>query len=87
MTQDLFDFIPDLFDNTYKHIEVADGHYVTAKQKGQAQINICDNGGYTFIATLHNVILAPDICNRLFSMITLMNLGHICLSRKGFYMV
>ena len=38
----------------------------------------------TFIATLYNVLLAPDLCDRLFSIITLMNSGHTCLFCKGF---
>ena len=29
-------------------------------------------------------LLAPDFCNRLFSIITLMNAGHTCLFYKGF---
>ena len=33
---------------------------------------------------LHNVLLAPDICDRLFSIITLMNLEYTCLFHKGF---
>ena len=45
---------------------------------------MCDNIVDTFIATLHNVLLAPDLCNRLFSIITLINLGHTCLFNKGF---
>ena len=35
MTPEVSDFIPGLLEDTYKHIEVADGHHVTAKQKGQ----------------------------------------------------
>ena len=42
-----------------------DGHHVTAKQKGQVRIQICDDNGDTFIATLHNVLLATDLCDRL----------------------
>ena len=38
----------------------------------------------TFVATLYNVLLAPDLCDRLFSIITLMNAGHKCLFHKGF---
>ena len=38
----------------------------------------------TFIATLYNVLLAPDLCDRLFYIITLMNDGHTCLFHKGF---
>ena len=53
-----------------------DGHHVTAKQKVQVQIKMCNNNGDTFIATLHNVLLAPDLCDRLFSIIMLMNLVH-----------
>ena len=56
-----------------KHIEVADGHHVAAKQKVQVQIKMFDNNGNTSIATFHNVLLAPDLCDRLFSIITLMN--------------
>ena len=70
-----------------KYIEVAYGHHVTAKQKGRIQIQMCDNNGKTFIATLYNVLLAPDLCNRLFSIITLMNAGHTCIFSKGFCMV
>ena len=45
---------------------------------------MCDNNGKTFIATLYNVLLAPDLCDRLFSIITLMNSGHTCLFHRGF---
>ena len=75
-------FIPGSLEEMYKYTEVADRHHVPVKQKGQAQIKMCDNNGYTFIATLHNVFLAPDLCDRLFSIITLMNLGHTCLLQK-----
>ena len=54
------------------------------KKKGQVQIQMCDDNEKSFIATLYNVILAPDLCNRLFSIITLMNAGHTCLYHKGF---
>ena len=49
-----------------KYTEVADGHQITAKQKGQIQIKTCDDNGDTFIATFHNVLLAPYLCNELF---------------------
>ena len=42
-----------------------------------------DNGNF-FIAMLYNLLLAPDLCGRLFSIITLMNAGHTCLFHKGF---
>ena len=45
---------------------------------------MCDDNRETFIATLYNVLLAPDLCDRLFSIITLMNAGHTCLFHKGF---
>ena len=48
---------------------------------------MCDNNGKIFVATLYNVLLAPDLCDRLFSIITLMNAGHMCLFHKGFCMV
>ena len=45
---------------------------------------MCDNNGNPFITTLHSVLLAPDLYDRLFSIITLMNLGHACLFHRGF---
>ena len=45
---------------------------------------MCDNDGKKFIATLYNVILAPELCDKLFSIITVMNAGHTCLFHKGF---
>ena len=76
--------IPGSLDDTDKFIEVADGHHVTAKQKSSVRIQMCDNKGKKFVATLYNVLLAPYLCDRLFSIITLMNAGHTCLFRKGF---
>ena len=61
-----------------------DGHYIMAKQKGKIQISICKDNGNPFIETLHNVILAPDLCGGLSLIIMLMNLGHTCLFNKGF---
>ena len=58
-----------------------------AKQKGQLRIQMCNNNGKTFIATLYNVLLEPDSCDRLFSIIMLMNSGHTCLFHKGFFTV
>ena len=55
-----------------------------AKQKWQVQIKMCDNNGDPYISTLHNVLLAPDLCDRLFSIIMPMNLVHTCLLHKGF---
>ena len=84
MKPEVSDFIPGSLENTNKHIEVANRHHVTAKQKGQVRIKMCNNNGDPFIATLHNVILAPDLCDRLFSIITLMNSGHNFLLQKVF---
>ena len=84
MTPEVSDFIPGSLEDTDKYIGVADGHHVTAKQKGQVRIQMCDDNRNSFIATLHNVLLAPDLCDRLFSIITLMNAGHTCLFHKGF---
>ena len=36
------------------------------------------------MATLYNVLLAPDLCDWLFSIFALMNVGHTCLFQKGF---
>ena len=87
MTPQVLDFIPGLLGDTDKHIEVADIHHVTAKQKGQVRIKMCDDNGNNFIATLYNVLLAPDICDGLFFVITLINARHTCLFHKVFCMV
>ena len=80
-------FIPGLLKYTDKYIEVTDGNHFTAKKKGQVQIKMSENNRDTLIATLHNVLLAPDLCDRLFSIITLMSLVHTCLFHKGFFTV
>ena len=84
MTPEVSDFVPGSLEDTDKYIEVADRHHVTAKQKGQVQIKMCDDNVNPFIATLHNVLLVPDLCDRLFSIIRLINSGHTCLFHKGF---
>ena len=87
MMPQVSDFIPGSLEDTDKHIEVEEGHHVTAKQKVRVRIKMCDNNGDPFLATLHNVLLAPDLCDRLFSIITLMNSVHTCLFHKGFFTV
>ena len=79
MTPDVSDVIPVFLEGMDKHIEVMDGHHITAKQKGQVRIKMCDVNGDPFITTLHNILLTPVLCDRLFSIIMLMNLGHTCL--------
>ena len=69
MTPHISDVILHLLEDTDKHIEVADVHHVTAKQKGQVRIKLCEDNGDTFIATFHYVILAPDLYDRLFSLL------------------
>ena len=75
MTPEVTDLIPVSLEDTDKYIEVADGHHVSAKNS-QVQIQMCNDNGMKFIATLYNVLLAQDLCNRLCSIITLMNAGH-----------
>ena len=48
---------------------------------------MCDDNGKTFITILYNILLAPDLCDRLFSIIKLMNAGHTFIFHKGFCMV
>ena len=84
MTPEVSDFITNSLEDTDKHIEVADRHHVTAKQKGHVGIKICDDNGDPFIATLHKVLFASDLCNRSFSIIILMNSGHNHIFQKGF---
>ena len=66
MTPEVTDFVPGSLEDTDKFIEVAYGNHVTAKQKGSVRIQICDDNGKKFVATLYNVLLAPDLCDRLF---------------------
>ena len=73
MTPEVSDFIPVSLEDTDKYIEVADVHHVTAGKKDQVRVKMCDNNGKSVIATLHNVLLPPDLCGRLFSIVTLMN--------------
>ena len=84
MTPEISYFIPGSLLEMDKYIEVVDGHFITAKQTGEVQIKMHDNNGKPFIATLYNLLFAPDLCDRLFSIIMLMNLGHTCLSLKWF---
>ena len=45
MTPEVTDFIPGSLEDTDKFIEVADGHHVTAKQKGSVHIQMFDDNG------------------------------------------
>ena len=45
---------------------------------------MCNNNGDTFYRNIVQRTFDIDLCNRLFSMIMLMNLGHTCLFNKGF---
>ena len=45
---------------------------------------MCDDNIKTLIATLYNVLLAPDLWDWLFSIIILMSAGHTCLFHKWF---
>ena len=76
MTPEVTDFIPVSLEDTDKYIEVVDGHHVTSNKKGSARIQMCDDNEKTFIATLYTLLLAPDLCDTLFSIITLTNAGH-----------
>ena len=77
-------FIPGLLEDANNYIEVADEHHIMAQQKGKVQINMFDDNRDTFIATFQNVLLAPDLCNRLYSIIRFMNQGQTFLFHKGF---
>ena len=46
------------------------------KQIGEFQIKMCGGNDKLFIATLYNLLLAPDLCNQLFFIVALINLGH-----------
>ena len=49
MTPEVTDFIPGSLEDTDKFIEVADGHHVTAKQKGSVGIQMFDDNGKTLL--------------------------------------
>ena len=87
MTPEVSDFVLGSLEDTDKHIKVADGHHVAAKQKVQVQIKMCNDNGDPFITTLHNVFWALDLCYRLFSIIILINSRHTCLFHKVFFTV
>ena len=55
MTPAVTDFIPGSLEDTDKFIGVADGHHVTAKQKGSVRIQIFKYNGKTFFANLYNI--------------------------------
>ena len=88
MTLQVSYIIPGLLEYTDGYIGVADGHHATANQKVQVQIKICDNNGDISPPTLHNILLAPDICNGLLSIITLMNSGkNLFISKRVLHVV
>ena len=51
MTPEVLGLIPGTLEDKDKYIEFADGHHFTAKQKGQVQIQMCNNNGKIFITT------------------------------------
>ena len=61
MTPEVLNFIPGSLEDKDKYIEVTDRHPVTAEQKGQVQIKMCNDNRNPFIATLHNVLLAQEL--------------------------
>ena len=84
ITSQVLGYIPDSLEDTDKHIEVADGHHFTEKQKGQFQIKMNGDNGDTFTATLHNKLLAPYLCDGLSLIIKLLDSGQTCLFQKDF---
>ena len=84
MTPEVLDLNHSSLGDTDKYIEVANRYHATTKQKGQVLIQMCDDNGNPFIPTLHNVLLVPDLREKLFLIITLMSSGHTCLFHKGF---
>ena len=60
---------------------------MSQKKRGQVRTKICDDSRDPFIATLHNIILAPYLCDKVFSIIALINSGSPCLFNNGFSMV
>ena len=83
-TSEISDCLPGSLVETDKCIEVSDGHFVTAKQTWQVQIDILDENGKHFIDMLYNLLLSPDLCYWLLKSITVINLGHKWPFHKGF---
>ena len=79
MTTENLDFIPGSSVETDKYIKVADGYFYTEKQTGNFQIEMHDANGKHFIDMLYNVLLVPDLCYWLFSIITLKNSVLTCI--------
>ena len=46
---------------TYKHIEVADRHFVKEKQTGEAYIKMHKNNSKNFIAEFYNVLFSQGL--------------------------
>ena len=63
MTPEISDFVPGSLVETDKYFEVADGHFVTARQTGEAQIKMRDDTIKPLIDTLYHVLSTPDLCN------------------------
>ena len=84
MTPQDLDFIQVLLEDKYINSKAANGIHVKTKQKGQIRKRMCNDNRDTFIATLHNVLVAPDLCSRLFSIIMIINSEHHYLFHKGF---
>ena len=47
-------------------------------------MKIRDDNGKTLISTFYNLLFSPDLCDKLFYIIMLMNVEHTCLFIKGF---
>ena len=63
MTPKISDFVLGSLVETNKYTEFTFGHFVTAKLTGEIKINMRDDNVKHFIATLYNVLFAPDLCN------------------------
>ena len=63
MKPEISDFISGSLVETDNYIEVADGNFVTVKQKGEIKIKMRNDNENPFIATLYNVLFAPDLCD------------------------
>ena len=53
MTPEVVEFITGSLMETDKYIEVADGHFVTAKKTGEVQIKMCDSNGKLLYITYY----------------------------------
>jgi hypothetical protein len=63
-----FDDLQEVVGGQKLGVEVADGHVIKCSSTGKIVINMQDDNGVHFTATLHDVMYVPGLSRRLFSL-------------------